>query len=179
MKVARPNIERHKLESLLKTHGVDLSTEKVVLIGIRGLMAKGKNQVGVWDDGLIWITPETCDQFGGNTDPSRERQLMANLKVGKWRYKTGMHNGATLPPYEAFRQAAPVTVLRWDEKLGKPAIEDTGMFGINIHHGGTGTSSLGCQTIPMEQWQEFKNLGYKLLAKYAKKDFIYLLVDSL
>ena len=173
--MTKPKFERAKILALLAQHNIDLAKEQVVLIGMRA----GKNKIGVFDDSFCWITPDLCEGFNGNCDPSTEQQGRANLKAGLWRYQMGMHNGTHLPPYEAFRQAAPVTVMRWDEKKGTASIPDTGMFGINIHHGGSGTSSLGCQTVPMEQWPEFKNLGYKLLQKAGKKDFAYLLVDSL
>jgi len=57
--------------------------------------------------------------------------------------------------------------------------QDTLSSSINIHRGGArGTSSLGCQTVPSEQWAAFKELGYMLLKKYDQKDFAFILIDE-
>lgn len=157
------------------------STHDVVLIGVRGMYAPKGNRRGVYDDGLIWVRKSTgfIATYNGNVDPSAYRKGtgtgskkgMASLKNGLWRYKQGPHNG-----YPAFRQAAPVTVLR-DDVDGTP-YEDTGMFGINIHRGGTvGTSSLGCQTIKSAEWLDFKRTGDGLLKAAKQVEFSYILVN--
>jgi hypothetical protein len=178
----RPQIKRETLEALLTQHGVSLSLEKVVLVGIRGYFRNsmgrpGQNDVGIFDDALIWITPTEMYAFNGNTDPTREFPHVANLKLGAWKYKPGVHHGMSgNTPYPAFVQAGDVTVLRYVD--GKDWNPDTGQFGIHIHHGGAGTSSLGCQTIVLAQWDEFKKLGDHLLEKAGKKEFTYLLVEN-
>jgi len=69
-----------------------------------------------------------------------------------------------------------VTVLR----DGDPNYPETGMFGINIHRGGaSGTSSLGCQTIPPTQWEVFKSLGYEQLKLAGQATFKYVLVEEI
>jgi hypothetical protein len=182
----KPAIKREKIDELLRLRGVNLAREKVVLVGIRGYFRdsmgkKGKNDIGIFDDGFAWIDPTDFATFNGNTDPASYYQRVATLKLGAWRYKPGNHGSAVYGPYPAFRQAAPVTVLRYDSSKGAPAIPDTGMFGINIHHGsktGGKVSSIGCQTIPYEQWAAFKAFGDMLVKRHKVKDFLYLLVEN-
>lgn len=162
------------------------ASDQVVLVGVRGYYRdsmgdKGTNQRGLYDDAFFWLNLKTgfLASYNGNTDPSAYRKGrgtgskkgMANLKPGTWRYQKGTHRG-----YEAFTQAAKVTVSR-DGFDG--SYDDTGYFGINIHRGGTsGTSSLGCQTVPVSQWQDFKDTGYTLLSKARQKTFPYILVEE-
>lgn len=177
-----PQISREKLLELIRSKNVDLDHEGVVLVGIRGYyedsMGKlGKNDIGMFDDALIWVT-KTGEKFAfcANTDPSRYYQGVATLKEGKWSYKPGKH-GISRPGggYPAFRQAAPVIVRRYQASTGtfkESVLGDT----INIHKGGfRTTSSAGCQTLPPENWTEFKTKGYALLEKYGRKSFWYLL----
>jgi len=163
-----------------------IGKDAVVLVGIRGyyqdsMGVKGKNDRGMYDDALIWLNIATgfIATYNGNCDPSAYRKGtgrgsekgMASLKAGAWRYQPGLHKG-----YAAFRQAAKVTVVR-DGTAGN--YEDTGDFGINIHRGGvSGTSSLGCQTLPVDQWDDFKATGYKLLKDAGQKTFCYILLEK-
>lgn len=182
--MAKPQIGRSETEAYLKRAGIDLKKEKVVLVGIRGyyldtMGKKAMNDAGLWDDAFIWITETDMATFNGNVDPTRYFKNVASLKVGVWRYKPGPHGSRAYGPYPAYRQAAPVTVLRYVD--GKAWKADTGNFGINIHHGsktGSSTSSLGCQTIPYEQWSAFKSYGDMILKSHDKKDFAYLLADN-
>lgn len=162
------------------------SIDAVILIGIRGyyrdsMGEKKKNDRGIYDDALFWLNLKTgfLASYNANTDPSAYRRGvgtgakkgMASLKCGVWRYQKGTHKG-----YEAFTQAAKVTVTR-DGIDGD--YDHSGWFGINIHRGGTsGTSSLGCQTLPASQWQDFKDTGYQLLTKSGQKTFPYILVEK-
>lgn len=175
----RPRITSDRVDALLNREGVDLKSELVCLVGIRGYfrdsMGKAaKNDIGIWDDAFVWIADG--GEFGtwnGNTDPSRQYNRVAMLKTGKWRYKRGIHPISRPGGYPAFRQADVVTVHRFN------AGDDTGDFGINIHRGGaTTTSSAGCQTLPPDQWPSFKEYGYMLLDRYKKKTFLYLLVEN-
>jgi lysozyme len=66
-------------------------------------------------------------------------------------------------------QAAPVTVVRQEHD------EDTGWFGINIHRGSrTTTSSLGCVTLPVLQWNQFFETvkGEMARAKISRAPFV-------
>lgn len=183
---SKPMANHEKIEQIIKEHGIDIKKYPVVLVGVRGYylntMGKpGTNDRGIYDDAFFWCSPSSFMSANGNTDPSKLRKGkgtgsskgMAKLEPGVWMYKTGVHNGSV--PHPAFRQADKVTVKR----DGDPDYLDTGMFGINIHRGGkNSTSSLGCQTVPPDQWDSFKNLGYSELKRYGQKEFPYILIEN-
>lgn len=131
--------------------GVNVEAESCI-IGIRGFYNRDSNQRGIYDDAIFLVRPSGVLSFNCNVDPSVHRKGVANLIPGVWLYKRGIH-GLSKPKheqYEALVQAGPVKVKRDGEGL------DSGWFGINIHRGGrSGTSSLGCQTIHPDQWNEF------------------------
>ncbi len=163
----RPDISAETLEEWLIPHKEELQKFQLSIVGIRGFFpvmgASGQNDRTVYDDAIILRVPSLniFSAFNGNTDPSRiykdsgkseQTKGMAILKTGLWPvYRFDRHNGNQ--PHEAICQrAGAVTVIR----DGDPPGPDTGNFGINIHRGGFAkASSLGCQTIPPEQWDEF------------------------
>lgn len=182
---SKPQAKPEEILNILKANKV---TEKVALVCIRGyyldsMGVKGKNDRGIYDDAMFWVSPEGVVPFNGNADASKYRKGkgsgaekgMASLNPGVWRYKTGMHNGSV--PHPAFRQAAPVKITR-DGTNGN--YQDTLQSSINIHMGGAnGTSSLGCQTVPVDQWNAFKEYGYMLLKRYGlEKNFPYVLIEE-
>lgn len=181
---SKPQALRTEIEAILKANKVSL--DEVCLVGIEGyyldsMGEKGKNDRGIYDDAFFWVSPTCFASFNGNTDPSRYKKGkgkgaskgMAHLKDGVWEYKPGMHNGSV--PHPAFRQADEVTVIR----DGDPDYEDVGWFGINIHRGGANsTSSLGCQTIPPDQWAAFKALGDLELKRRDQKTFKYIKISE-
>ena len=121
------------------------------------------------------MSPTYYGTFNANTDPSRELPGIATLKLGVWEYAQGIH-GLSHPvgprQYPALVQAAPVTVLR------DGGADQTGFFGINIHHGSFGsTSSEGCQTIFPDQWDEFFGFVKAAMAKYARGTIPYVLTE--
>lgn len=147
--------------------------DKVCLLGVRGFWAK--NQRMIYDDAIFLIAPGFFASFNANCDPGAFRKGIANLKTGLWRYKIGTH-GLSKPPeqrYLALVQAEKVTVIR--DQQG----EDTGFFGINIHRGGKNTvSSLGCQTIPPDQWETFFTCVKDYLGRNGQKTIPYLLIEK-
>jgi lysozyme len=167
----RPRITRDAALSRLPV-AVDLSV--VTVAAFRGYYhdEQSANRRGVYDDCMVIIGPEHFSAYNANVDPSAFRTGMANLKPGVWRYKPGIH-GLSKPKaqrYQAYVQAGPVTVIR----DGKGP--DTGWFGINIHRGGnSGTSSLGCQTIPPAQWEAFRSTLNDQLKRAGQRDFQYIL----
>ncbi len=169
--VGRPQISATNLEILLQPFQDQLQHYPLTIIGIRGFFPSagptGENDRNIYDDAIILRVPKlgVLSAFNGNTDPTRVHQGwgtseqtrgMAVLKTGLWSvYRFDVHHGSQ--PHDAICQrAGKVTVMR----DGNPPYADTGNFGINIHRGGyTKTSSLGCQTIPPAQWDEFYGLA--------------------
>jgi lysozyme len=165
------------------------------LVGIRGyyrdsMGAKGKNDVGLFDDALILISPNVHAAWNANVDPSRlgwnpkVKKPMAQLKPGVYRYRLGKHGIRSGNPYPALVQAGPVTVYRGDS-------EETGWFGINIHAAGGGvstmprsTSSEGCQTVPGRyglkgsQYDSFYSLVAAEMRRNNAKTVSYVLTSK-
>jgi lysozyme len=140
--------------------------------------AVGKNDVGLYDDAIVLVSPNVHAAFNANVDPSRlgwnanARKPMAQLKAGVYRYKIGQHGISRGNPYKALVQAGPVTVLRGDK-------EETGFYAINIHKGNrASTSSEGCQTIPPQQWDAFLALTETELKRNNAKTLSYVLVNN-
>lgn len=154
-------------------------TAPVALLGERGYFRDsmghaGQNDRGIYDDALTLHTPSVHACFNANTDPSVTRPGVAVLLPGLWHYQLGIHHLSKPPQfrYPALVQAAPVTVHR------DGGGEESGFFGINIHHGGYGsTSSLGCQTIYPAQWESFFALVKSELARHGQVVVPYLLIE--
>lgn len=175
----RPQQKRDETLKQLKALNV---SDPVCLVGIRGYFrdtmgAKGKNDVNIYDDAIILVSPNAHVAFNANVDPSRlgfnakARKPMAQLKRGVYRYKIGQHGISRGNPYKALVQAGPVTVLRGDS-------EETGYFGINIHRGGySTTSSEGCQTLPPAQWPAFISVVETEMKRNNAKTVSYVLTQ--
>ena len=176
----RPRIERKTTEQLLRLRKV---SDPVCVVGIRGyyrdsMGAVGKNDVGLYDDALVVVSPNVHAAFNANVDPTRlgwnakAKKPMAQLKPGVYRYKLGLHGISRGNPYKALVQAGPVTVMRGDS-------EETGRFAINIHRGGnTTTSSEGCQTLPPAQWPAFIALVETEMKRNNAKTLSYVLTSA-
>lgn len=173
----RPRLSEADARKLLKRAGV---TDAVAVIGLRGyyLRTMGdptQNDRGIYDDAMFIVSPDSFTTWNANVDPSIYRKGVAVLKDGVWRYKPGIH-GLSRPKaqqYQAYVQADEVVVIR--DGVGA----DKGWFGINIHRGSnSGTSSLGCQTIPPAQWEVFRDTLNGQLKRHGQKTFPYLLQDA-
>jgi lysozyme len=152
---------------------------KVILVGVRGYYRDsmgevGKNDRGIYDDAIFVIAPDFFGSWNANTDPSysdKQKPDVAVLSPGVHLYKQGRHRISRPPSYRAFRPAnaneeLPVT------RSGKPSVG----VAINIHRGGkNGTSSLGCQTIPPDQWESFRSTVYMLMDRYNQSVIPYVL----
>jgi len=181
---ARPRITAAQVEDVVRNHGVK---DAVVLVGIRGyfritLGDPTKNDRGIWDDCIAVVSPTAFAAFNGNTDPSLWRTGVASLVEGVHMYKKGKHGISRGNPYPALRPATPsesLPVTR-DGKNGRSL-----GVAINIHRGGSvksasprATSSLGCQTIPSEQWDSFIGLVYGEMDRYGQKTVPYILTSA-
>lgn len=164
----RPQLTANDLGQRLAPHQAELADHRLVVVGLRGYFPKSLgptpgNDRNVYDDAIALWAPSLglFAAFNGNTDPSKVRKGsgtadatkgMAVLDPGVWPvYRFAVHGGSS--PHEAICQRAGEVRVTRD---GSPPYPDSGNFGINIHRGGFyATSSLGCQTIPPSQWNEF------------------------
>lgn len=194
---SKPGLNRETVEIMLTTAGVNLAMDKVTLMGRRGyfrdtLGVAGKNDLNIYDDAMVLVTPTIYATYNANTDPSKLFPEVAILRPGVWRYKIGVHGLSKLPiqRYKALVQAAEVEVYRVGTehysagtrhpKLGFALGRGVwrGMFGINIHRGGVhGTSSLGCQTIHIPQWSSFISAVDSEVKRHGVIDFPYVLTE--
>ena len=128
------------------------------IVGVRS----AANEKNKFDDMIYLFNGPLMQVFSCTTNPGTHwlKNLMnpkgcAVLKPGQYvdSWKLGMHQGK----YKALTQAKPITVYRDNnkndlaEELGK---EDTGLFGINIHHANSSAVSsiidkwsAGCQVL--------------------------------
>jgi hypothetical protein len=180
----RPNLTRKKLLDWIAKEYPEVALPDFFTCGIRGYyrdtMGKaGTNDRNIYDDAAFVVGKDKEDffAFNGNTDPAAFRKSIASLKPGIWKvYKFDMHKGQ----YMALCQrGGPVTVIR--DGVG----EDTGNFGINQHRGGNwGTSSLGCQTTPPDEYDEWYEKCKMLAKKYygnawsSKSDYWLILLEN-
>jgi hypothetical protein len=188
----RPKLTREQLLRAIAHFAIDRDKHPLIIVGIRGyyldtLGQAGRNDRGIYDDAIFIDSPHASVAYNGNTDPSIVRpgsgfgsqKGMASLKPGAYyAHKFDYHKGKYLALCQKLGR---VTVIR----DGNPPYEDTGSgFGINIHHGGyNGTSSIGCQTIPLEQWDSFITLAKELAIRYHGDDWDdvvipYVLLDN-
>jgi lysozyme len=180
----RPRITAQDVEEIARKHGVK---DSVAIVGIRGYYLRTlgnpkKNDRGIWDDCIAVISPTAFAAYNGNTDPSFWRKGIASLVEGVHQYRKGKHGISRGNPYPALRPANPsesLPVTR-DGQLGRSQ-----GVAINIHRGGSinstsasVTSSLGCQTIPKEQWPSFVNLVYGEMDRYHQKTVPYVLTSA-
>lgn len=169
----RPRITRESAISRMK----EKEPAAVFVVGIRGYYHDfaSYNQRGIYDDCICIVGPEHFSAYNANVDPSTFRPGIARLRKGVHPYKPGKH-GITRPGggYPAFRPATPGEALPVDrDGVADP---EPGVA-INIHRGGSsGTSSLGCQTIPPAQWDAFQSTLMDQLKRAGQKVFNYHLV---
>jgi lysozyme len=174
---SRPQAKRHEILAKVPTWVIE--KYQVILVGVRGYYRDtmgevGKNDRGIYDDAIFVIAPDLFGNWNANTDPSYsdvQKPDVAVLSPGVHLYKQGRHRISRPPSYRAFRPAneneeLPVT------RSGKPSVGKA----INIHRGGKkSTSSLGCQTIPPDQWESFRSTVYRLMDRCEQSVIPYVL----
>tara|TARA_R110000824_G_scaffold139514_4_gene304671 strand:+ start:132 stop:731 length:600 start_codon:yes stop_codon:yes gene_type:complete len=191
---SKPQIGREEIVDLLVSQGLwrDRNLSTAIVVGIRGYMLDsmgewGKNDRGIYDDAIILLTPDSCQTFNGNTDPSRHKPSMAQLvSPQKVTYVLGYHGYNSKYGHQAFRQNSPVIVNRdggegSGDKLSDGTFTDRrrSRFWINLHRGGnTTTSSAGCQTLPPSQWGDFYSATKRAMSKYNNNKINYYLVSN-
>lgn len=195
------------LADVLKMPGVaELLKEGPVFLGLRGYFKSeyaGKEVRGVFEDAAALIGPGgEYRTYNWNTMPSA--QGFAVLQPGTYKWAKGIHGmhhindavtadllalkwlqanvGQDHPDpkyrltYWAFRQAGPMMV--WRDGKAAPEVAPVECY-IDGHHGGLGgtTSSEACQTVPLEQWQDMRNVGYHLMDAYKVSQINYHLLQ--
>lgn len=156
------------------------------LIGIRTTDEKPNE----FDDVFYLVANDELHTYTGTTNPGRHwlknpisEKGAAVLKPGQWAncWELGRHKGL----YKAWVQVRPVTVYRdndrdeFSENLG---IEETGLFGINIHRANESKKSTfidkwsaGCQVLnDPQQYAEFIRLSELSGLRY----FTYTLLNE-
>jgi len=190
----KPQASRKEVIQALIDSGL-WSNDKVTrmsVIGIRGYyqdtMGKiGVNDRGIYDDAVFVLSPTCFKSFNFNTDPSAYRRGRASLDSPQVvKYVAGYHGYGRSSGHNAFRQASDVVVHR-DSKVGngKPLgngrFKDSSSkrFWINLHRGGRSTtSSAGCQTVPVKQWDHFYSLVLSEMKGYKQANFSYFLING-
>ena len=177
---SRPQAHKSDIVGLIPSEV--FAKHKVILVGIRGyyrdsMGVTGVNDRGIYDDAMFIVAPDFFGSWNANTDPSasdRAKPDVAILDLGVHLYKKGRHRISRPPSYPAFRPATPNEELPVT-RSNRPSKG----IAINIHKGGnSGTSSLGCQTIPPTQWDSFLTTAYMLLDRYEQKVVPYVLTAN-
>lgn len=168
-------MSRSEVLQLVQGHGLDLDAEKIVIVGIRGyylntMGKRGVNDRNLYDDAIFVIASGgRFKAYQANTDPSVFQKGMAVLVPGVYDVVKHRHHGK----YPAFQ------IVKDRLKRDGIAGIDEGRHGINIHYGGNGTWSEGCQTLPKEIFVgEFQPMVYGLMDSYGKRSIKYLLTEN-
>lgn len=184
----KPSIGLNSVEFLMRGKGYDklVPEGQVYLAIIRGyyldmMGAKGKNDLNMFDDMAAWVWPNGFATFNFNADPTRfgynrnAGKNMAQLCPGLWDFVMRKHKGQ----YDAFGQGENKVAVYRRDSGGQVSTIEEGLFGINIHKAGINTtSSEGCLTVPLSQWDQFKQLGYSLLKSNKQRTFKVALFDE-
>jgi hypothetical protein len=152
------------------------------------------NDVGIYDDASVIISPDKFATFNFNTDASRlgwnsgVGKPYGLLQPGKWYFYRGLHKGQ----YKALRQATEdearrlgiptngnMRVLRCWGPGDKRNYFESGYFAINDHSGNDGsTSSWLCQTTPPDQYWHRYHLIDAEMDKHGQKYIAGRLIEA-
>ena len=144
-------------------------------------IAPNGNNLNAYDDAFFIVSPLGFTAWNGNTDPTRygwnanAGKYMARLKVGCYKFIHRIHRSS----YWAFGQGDNEVVVERIKSDGSIAMSESGCFGIDLHKGGVnGTSSEGCNTVPVEQWQEFHDTLLNVMNQLNTHTFDFILIDG-
>lgn len=173
MTVKVPQMKRSEALASVSLAGVVLTNERFVILAIRGYFRQTmgdptKNDRGIYDDAMFIISETVYVAYQANTDPSVYKTGTAVLVPGVYDVEKHMHKGE-YPAWQIIEDKV--------KRDGVPGV-DVGRHGINIHHGGIGTWSEGCQTLPPTTWPGFQRLSYDLADTYKKKTVKYILTEN-
>ena len=198
----RPQIPRAKLVALAKKHFPGV-LPAVFVVGSPGYFMRSmgnpaKNDRGIYDDAFMIVSPTVYATFNGNTDPAVHRAGVAALVAPQviW-YRPGYHGYGKASGHPAFRQDSPVVVTRdgivrsvgfrhttYGISLGDGKWTDEGWgdgerFWTNNHRGGrNATNSLGCLTVPPDQWDAYYALIMSELKRHKQDRFPMILIPG-
>lgn len=180
----RPKISSKDAQTIAKYFYPD-GVPAVLLIGVRGYFLnsigkRNENDFNRWDDAILVLEKgELVKTFNANTDPSKLRADVAMLKAGIYKFYKGRHKNR-IDALRAFPEGVKWDCVRQDRN-GK--WYEAKCSHINIHDGGlSDTWSAGCQTLPNyagnRQFNEFRDLVYKLMSASKMKTVDYLLLTE-
>lgn len=164
---SRPKLSREEVEKIISHYNIDRDKYKVIIVGLPGyylnsIGESGKNDRGVYDDAGFIVTPDLFAAFNFNTDPSSyrkgyglgETKGIARVKPGAYYcWKLDLHKGKYIA---LCQRRGKITVIR--DGINGEYEQTSEYLGINNHKGGINTTaSLGCWTVPPEQWDEYIN----------------------
>ena len=197
-----PKAPEELIRKLLAVAGLPTPQEPVALLGVRAyrrdtMGVPGRNDVGTYDDAIFLVAPGFFRAENANTDPSRIGwnaaigKEFAMLCPGTWYFIRGAHKGrvpalrqadedqadeAGIPNHGKFKVWRAKTM---DAVINGTARVDEGNFNINIHSGGSATtSSWGCQTIPPDRFNSFMSEVWHHMIKHDQKRIAYHLIDG-
>ena len=181
--MTRPKAKQELVrEKLIQAIGPIPDKWKMFIVGVRGYYFKtmgdpSRNDRNLYDDAAFVFGPSGFRAFNFNTDPSSYRKGIASLVPNfvYW-YRKGPHGISRGNPYPAFRPASPGERSKVTRDKTTNPWDGTA---INIHRGGRSTtSSLGCQTLPPAQWDEFYAYVSGEMAKSGSDKFPYIIIDG-
>ena len=180
----RPKISDRETDKIV-AHFFPQEFPALLVVAVRGyfpntFFADGKNNFNVWDDAmLVYENGTLLKTFNANTDPSKTNANLAMLDTGIYRFYRGRHKNRI----DAFRAYPEGVRLKCKRQDARGRWFEAFCSAINIHDGGaTDTWSAGCQTLPNfkgnYQFNEFRDLVYRLMDKHHAKTVTYLLIDE-
>lgn len=162
--------------------------EVVTLMFVRGYFSNTiggpGNDFNRWDDAaIVREKGNLVKTFNANCDPSKLYRNLAQLKTGIYQFRKGRHRNRI----DAFRAYPEGIRLPCKRQNRRGVWYNSNCRYINIHDGGMkNTWSAGCLTIinvgkhgsRTRQFDEFRDLVYRLMDKHNQKLVTVALIDN-